>query len=61
MTLRLVGDAIVGASEALDVDDELDPDALPEPSYWSDIGEALDAEYARGAAAIIAHRFSFDA
>jgi hypothetical protein len=55
------GEQIVGASEALDVDDALDEDELPERAYWSDVGAWLDAEYQHGRAAVLAHRFEVDA
>jgi hypothetical protein len=48
--------AIVAASDPLDDDDTLDPNALRERSYCVDLGAALDAEYDCGRAArILAH------
>jgi hypothetical protein len=55
------GDTIIGASEALSVDDALDEEELPARAYWSDLGAALDVTYRRGAASVIAHRFEIDA
>jgi hypothetical protein len=59
--VALVAGRVVAASEALDEGDRMDEGDLPGRAFFSDIGAAVDREYAHGRAALISARFTFDA